>query len=104
MPTRLHVDAFNHFEWGFIPGRISQIAEDFVTVEQRPVFRVEVALDETHLELRGGARGELRKGMSVQARFVLTRRSLLQLLRDRVVDWIEPGDSHPALLAPSVAG
>jgi membrane fusion protein, peptide pheromone/bacteriocin exporter len=90
MPVRLHVDAFNHRDWGYLPGRVREIASDFQLVDQRPAFRVRVALDGTSLTLRTGLRGEVKKGMTVQARFLLAERTLLQLVRDNVGDWLAP--------------
>jgi len=89
-PVRLQVDAFNYNDWGFVTGRVSEIADDFVLIDQSPVFRVEVALDRTHLQLKNGFRGELKKGMTLQARFMVTERTLWQLLRDDINDWLNP--------------
>jgi HlyD family secretion protein len=93
MPVRLQVDAYNYNDWGLLTGRVARLPEDMVLVEGQPVFRVPVALDHTHLQLRGGERGELRKGMTLRARFVVANRSLWQLLRDSVSDWLEPASS-----------
>jgi HlyD family secretion protein len=90
LPVRLQVDAFNYNDWGFLTGHVERLPEDVVVLDGKPVFRVPVALDRTHLRLRGGFRGELRKGMTVRARFVVARRSLWQLLHDRVSDWLDP--------------
>lgn len=90
MPVRLHVDAFRYTDWGFVPGRVVEIAEDFTLLEGTPVFRVRVTVERSRLSLPNGATGELRKGMTLRAHMVVTRRSLLALLRDDVSDWIDP--------------
>jgi HlyD family secretion protein len=90
LPVRVQVDAFNYNDWGLLTGRVERLPEDVVVLDGKPVFRVPVTLDRTHLSLRGGFRGELRKGMTVRARFVVARRSLWQLLHDRVSDWLDP--------------
>lgn len=90
LPVRLQVDAFNHNDWGLLTGRIARLPEDIIMLDGHPVFRVPVALDRTYLQLRGGFRGELRKGMTLRARFTIARRSLWQLLRDGMDDWLEP--------------
>jgi len=89
-PARILVDAFNYNDWGFITGRVTEISDDFVMIEDRPVFRVGVALDRTELQLRNGFRGKLKKGMTLQARFMVTERTLFQLLRDDINDWLNP--------------
>ena len=90
MPVRLHIDAFDASDWGFVTGRVSEIAGDAVPVNGQPAFRVRVALDQDHLALRTGFVGQLKKGMTLQARFLLAERTLWQLLFDDVSDWIDP--------------
>jgi membrane fusion protein, peptide pheromone/bacteriocin exporter len=89
-PVRILVDAFNYNDWGFITGRVSEISDDFIMVEDQPVFRVGVSLDRTELQLKNGFRGRLKKGMTLQARFMVTERTLFQLLRDDINDWLNP--------------
>lgn len=89
-PVRVLVDAFNYNDWGVVEGRVSEISGDFVLMDDQPVFRVGVALDRTELQLRNGFTGRLKKGMTLQARFMVTERTLFQLLRDDVNDWLNP--------------
>lgn len=89
-PVRLLVDAFPHHDWGFVSGRVREIGGDFVVLEGRPVFRVRVSMERSHLALRSGVRGELRKGMTLRAHFLLAERTLWQLLRDDAADWLDP--------------
>ncbi len=96
MPVRLHVDAFKYTDWGFVPGRVTEIADDFTLVNGTPVFRVRCSVERTHLSLPNGAKGQVKKGMTLRAHFVVTRRSLLSLLRDDVSDWIDPRDGSSA--------
>lgn len=98
MPCRMHVDAFNYTNWGYATGRIAQISEDYLDVENEPMFRVRCTLEQDHLTLRNGFRGRLTKGMTLRARFVVANRSLLQLLRDDVNDWLHP-INNPAAVA-----
>lgn len=90
LPVRLHVDAFNFSDWGALEGRVESISDDFVALDDRAVFRVLVRVENPELRLPDGAIAELRKGMTVRAHFVLARRSLLQLLRDRASDRMDP--------------
>lgn len=90
MPVRLHVDAFSYHDWGYIGATVIDISDDYVIVEETPAFRIRARLHQRHLELRSGFRGDLRKGMSLQARFIVSERTLLQLLRDDVNDWLHP--------------
>lgn len=90
--VRLQVDAFNYSDWGMVTGRVREISDDYVTVNQQPVFKVKCSLDQDHLSLASGFRGRLKKGMTLRARFFVARRTLLQLLYENVDDWLNPGN------------
>ncbi|MFP5250088.1 MAG: secretion protein HlyD, partial [Acidobacteriota bacterium] len=59
-------------------------------------FEVVVHPRATALHLPGGARGELRKGLTLSARFLVARRSVFQLLYDDANAWLNPQGSAPA--------
>ncbi|HET6228537.1 MAG TPA: HlyD family efflux transporter periplasmic adaptor subunit [Longimicrobiaceae bacterium] len=90
MPVRMQVDAFNYLDWGSVHGRILDISDDFLLVDGRPAFRVRCAMAEGRLSLKNGVTGRLKKGMTLQGRFLVARRSLFQLLYDNVNDWLNP--------------
>ncbi|MCC5904990.1 MAG: HlyD family efflux transporter periplasmic adaptor subunit [Balneolaceae bacterium] len=90
MQVRLQVDAYNHHDWGVVTGKIKDISSDVLMNDGQPLFRVRCSLDQTFLELGNGFSAEIKKGMTFQARFIVARRSLLQLLRDKVDDWLDP--------------
>ena len=90
MPVNFQIDAFNYNEWGLVSGTIVDIAKDFVLVQEKPVFKVKCRLDKTNLKLKNGYTAQLKKGMTLRARFVVTKRSLYQLLYDNVDDWLNP--------------
>ena len=87
-PVLLRVHAFNPQEWGVLTGRVESIGGDVVDTGAGPALRVRASIERSFLELPNGHRGNLRKGMTFEARFLVARRSLFQLLRDRVHDWI----------------
>jgi HlyD family secretion protein len=93
MPVRFQVDAFNYNEWGIAKGKVLSIDNDFTLVENQPVFKVKCSFAGTELHTRTGVKGRLKKGMTFQARFILTKRSLFQLLYDKADDWINPARS-----------
>lgn len=90
MPVNFQIDAFNYNEWGLVSGTIVDIAKDFVLMQEKPVFKVKCRLDKTTLRLKNGYTAQLKKGMTLRARFVVTKRSLYQLLYDKVDDWLNP--------------
>jgi len=90
MEARFHIDAYNYNQWGVAYGEIMNISNDVIVNDGQPLFRVHCSIDQTFLELKNGFRGEIKKGMTLQARFIITRRSLFQLLHDSVEDWLNP--------------
>jgi HlyD family secretion protein len=90
MPVKFQVDAFNYNSWGTLNGKVISIDNDFSIVNDQPFFKVRCALLKTTLTLPNGVEGRLRKGMTMQCRFILARRGLLQLLYERADNWINP--------------
>ncbi|WP_299221357.1 HlyD family efflux transporter periplasmic adaptor subunit [uncultured Aquimarina sp.] len=84
------VDAFNYNQWGLATGKILDISKDVDMVNNQPVFKVRCAIDQKHLELKNGFKGNFNKGMTLSARFQLTERTLFDLLYDKVDDWLNP--------------
>jgi membrane fusion protein, peptide pheromone/bacteriocin exporter len=90
LPARLQIDAYNHHQWGVASGVIESISRDVTLIDGRPMFKVRCTLNQSHLQLQNGVKGEIRKGMTFQARFIVARRSLFQLLYDKADDWLNP--------------
>ncbi len=89
----IQVDAFNYNDWGMIKGEITEISDDYVLVENQPIFKIRCKMEKHFLSLRNGITGDLKKGMTIRARFILTERSLYQLLFDNVNDWLNPAEN-----------
>ncbi|NJL14750.1 MAG: HlyD family efflux transporter periplasmic adaptor subunit [Microscillaceae bacterium] len=90
MKAKMSIDAFNYTEWGFVEGEIIDIGKDYILLENKPVFKIKCALKSNIIQLKNGFLGRLQKGMTLQARFVVTQRSLFQLLYDKIDDWVNP--------------
>ncbi|WP_254411584.1 HlyD family secretion protein [Dyadobacter diqingensis] len=84
------MDAFNYNEWGMVNGKVEDIARDFTIMQDRPVFKVKCSLDRKKLQLKNGYQVALTKGLSLRAEFVITKRSLYQLIYDKADDWLNP--------------
>jgi len=89
-PVRMLIDAFDYTAWGVVTGSVSAISSDFVQVDGQPMFKVTCALARRRVTLGTGVAGELGKGMTLQAHFLVARRTLFQLLFDDVSDWLDP--------------
>lgn len=84
------VDAFDYNYFGIVTGNLISVDNDFTVIENKPVFKVRCAFDSTQLHLKNGYTGKLKKGLILQARFVVAHRSLWQLLFDKMDDWLNP--------------
>ncbi|MBT8180217.1 MAG: HlyD family efflux transporter periplasmic adaptor subunit [Eudoraea sp.] len=92
------VDAFNYNQWGIATGSIIEIGRDIEILNNVPVFKVRCKMDQKHLELKNGFIGNLKKGMTLNANFELTERSLFDLLYDKLDDWLNPSRNELAEL------
>jgi len=90
MRARFNFDAYDYNEWGVLEGRVQEISEDISMADNRPVYKVRCLLEQESLKLKSGYRGKIKKGMTFQARFKVARRSLFQLLYERMDDWLNP--------------
>lgn len=88
--ANFQIDAFNYNQWGVATGKIVSIAHDVQIQNNVPIFKVQCALEQKSLSLKNGFKGNLKKGMTLTARFELTQRSLFDLLYDKVDDWVNP--------------
>ena len=88
--VRFQIDAFDYNYFGILTGKIVSIDNDFSLIDNKPAFKVRCSFDRSQLLLKNGYSGELKKGLTLQARFVVAERTLWQLLFDRIDDWLNP--------------
>jgi HlyD family secretion protein len=50
------------------------------------------------LKLKNGYKREIGKGMTLNARFEITERTLYELLYDKMDDWLNPGNGDVVTL------
>jgi HlyD family secretion protein len=93
MPVKIQMDAFDYNQWGMVSGRITGISDDYHLVNNAPVFKVKCTLDTPFLRLKNGTTGLIKKGMTLNARFIIASRTLFQLLYQKSDDWLNPGRS-----------
>lgn len=91
MLVNIQVESFNYNEWGTIPGKVKEISSDFLTDNQgNSFYKVKCQMERDYLTLKSGQKGQLKKGMTVSAHFMVTRRSLFDLLYQKMDDWANP--------------
>ena len=92
MPVIIQIVSFNYNEWGAITGKVKEISSDFMTDASgnNVYYKVKCSMDKNYLIRKNGVKGVLKKGMSVSAHFMITRRSLFELLYQKMDDWANP--------------
>jgi HlyD family secretion protein len=87
----IQVDALRYTEWGLLKAQITDISDDLIIdKEQSAYFRIKCKPEKAYLSLKNGVKADLTKGMSFNARIVVSRRTLLNLLFDTTEDWLNP--------------
>ncbi|HMF72567.1 MAG TPA: HlyD family secretion protein [Flavitalea sp.] len=93
LPVTFQIDAFDYNYFGTVTGKILSIDNDYTILDNKPAYKVRCLFDKRQLSLKNGYSGHLKKGFTLQARFVIARRSVSQLLFDKIDDWLNPGTS-----------
>ena len=89
--VKIQVDAFNYNEWGMLEGDIIDISDDMIVENgSSAYFRIRCKPERTFLSLKNGYKADIKKGMSLNTRIVVIRRSLYHLLFDKADKWFNP--------------
>ena len=91
--VRVQVDAFNYNQWGTLTGKVLDIDNNVTQHNSDIFFKVRCLLEDNSLSLKNGYKAAISKGMTLTARFIIARRSLYQLLFDKVDNWLNPAQS-----------
>jgi len=82
--------SFNYNQWGIGSGKVIELSNNVISINGQPYFKVRCSLDQSYLSLKNGYKGYLKKGMTLTGRFMITKRSLFQLLYDKTDNWLNP--------------
>ncbi|WP_298140227.1 HlyD family efflux transporter periplasmic adaptor subunit [Flavobacterium sp.] len=88
--VKFQVDAFNYNQWGLLDGKVIDIDKNITIQENQAFFKVRCSLNSKTLQLKSGYKTQVSKGMTLTTRYIITRRSLFNLLFDKVDDWLNP--------------
>lgn len=89
----LQLDAFNYNQWGMVEAVVYDIDKNVTLQDSKVFFIVRCKMKKHTLSLSNGYCVHVKKGMTLNGRFFVTRRSLWQLLFDKVDDWFNPKSS-----------
>ncbi len=92
MRVKVQIESFNYNEWGTLEGWVQSVSSDYFGDDKGNMYyKVKCRLPKNYLELcRQKRRGYVKKGMTGVVHFVVTRRSLFDLLYKSLDDWMNP--------------
>ena len=93
--VKFQIDAFNYNQWGFLEGKVIDIDRNITIQGEQAFFKVRSTLNTTVIQLQSGYKTHVSKGMTLTTRYIITRRSLYDLLFDKVDDWLNPKQLTP---------
>lgn len=73
-----------------LEGRVTDIAQDYTLINNKPMFRIKCSLRQTKIQLQNGFTYQLGKGVLLETRFFLARKSCWQLIYQQLYDWFNP--------------
>lgn len=88
--VRFQLDAFNYNQWGLLEGKVIDIDRNITIQGEQAFFKVRCTMNSTSLQLKSGYQTNVSKGMTLTTRYSITRRSLFDLLFDKIEDWLNP--------------
>jgi multidrug resistance efflux pump len=88
--VKFQIDAFNYNQWGLLEGRVIDIDRNITIQGEQAFFKVRCKLNSIEMKLQSGYKTKVSKGMTLTSRYIITRRSLFDLLFDKVDDWLNP--------------
>ena len=92
MPVNIQAGSFNYNEWGTVEGVVTDISSDFFSdnASGNTYYKVKCSMDKDYLIHKKGMKGNLKKGMTVSAHFTIARRSLFDILYQKMDDCVNP--------------
>lgn len=88
--VKFQIDAFNYNQWGFLEGKVIDIDRNITIQGEQAFFKVRCNINSIEMKLQSGYKAKVSKGMTLTTRYIITRRSLFDLLFDKVDDWLNP--------------
>ena len=94
--VKFQIDAFNYNQWGLLEGKVIDIDRNITIQGEQAFFKVRSLLNSTEMQLQSGYKTKVSKGMTLTSRYIISRRSLFDLLFDKVDDWLNPSLPNPS--------
>lgn len=88
--VQIQVDAFPYTEWGTLQGEIREITDDIVQYGEQIAFKAIIDLQSETLTSSSGVEVKIRKGMTINARFLIRKQTLFNLLFEKFSKSLDP--------------
>ena len=75
---------------GLLEGKVIDVDKNITIQKNQAFFKVRCGLNSKTMQLKSGYKTQVSKGMTLTTRYIITRRSLFDLLFDKVDDWVNP--------------
>ena len=73
-----------------LEGTVISIAEDYTLVNNKPMFKIRCSLNPKKVQLQNGFSYSLSRGLLLETRFILARKSYWELMYQQLYDWFNP--------------
>lgn len=90
--VRFRINSTDVRDWGQVTGEVVRISPDVQVVDGKAVFRVTTSIQQTPSN-NGGPIRPLKKGMAFEAHLNIAKKSIIELLTDRLSRWQKPESS-----------
>ena len=88
--VKFQIDAFNYNQWGLLEGKVIDIDRNITIQGEQAFFKVRSIMNTTEMRLDSGYKTKVSKGMTLTTRYTIARRSLYDILFDKMDDWLNP--------------
>lgn len=88
--VKFQLDAFNYNQWGLLEGKVIDIDRNITIQGDQAFFKVRSIMNSSEMRLESGYKTKVSKGMTLTTRYAIARRSLYDLLFDKMDDWLNP--------------
>ncbi len=88
--VKFQIDAFNYNQWGLLQGKVIEMDHNITIQGENAFFKVRCSINSTTIHLKSGYKTQVSKGMTLTTRYMITRRTLFDLLFDKMDDWLNP--------------
>ncbi len=87
---RILLDSFDSSYWGALETECYYISDDIHWVNDQPFYLARCKIESNEIVSGKGLHALVKKGMTLTIQFIITERSILQLLTDNFNNWFDP--------------